>query len=391
MLRSTALILIATLAWCSPEKPGEARPSQPAVTETPQAGLPELARFLAGKTEPDDSRLGKLAARPEYKQHKQQVSSIWSMYTKDFSEPLAEWRTQNVPAVKSRTVFYPFAGPDFPNANTIYPGGDTYIMIGLEPAGGTPDLAAMNDHKVFAELRRMLQSVDYVSRRSYFITSFMNQSYIITEGTAPVILLYLGLLDFIPYSVKAIDLDENGKIKYLTDEEVKQYRAAHKWTHVEVRFQAAAGQPLKTIYYFKQDVQDEALEKDPRLLKYLGSLPQFASVFKAASYLIHYETFSKIGNLVVDKSELIVMDDTGPRIKKLQDNYDITVFGRYGRPIPPFQSQYQNDLVKLYRDQKPEPIKFRYGYGGQDGSRGILLVTRKKANASADGQTQPEK
>lgn len=387
MLRTTALVLIATLAWCSPEKTGEAKPSQPAVTETPRPGLPELARFLAGKMEPGESRLGKLAALPGYKQHKTQVSGIWSMYVKDFSVPLQEWREQNVPAVKSKTVFYPFAGPDFPNANTIYPNGETYIMIGLEPAGFAPDFESMSDHKAMSELRRMLQSVDYVSRRSYFITSFMNQSYIITEGVAPVILMYLGLLDFVPYSVKAIDLDPNGKIRYLSDEEVNQYRQQRKWTHVEVRFQAAAGQPLKTIYYFKQDVQDEALEKDPRLLKYLESLPQYASVFKAASYLIHYETFSRIGDVVVNKSELIVMDDTGPRMKKLQGQFDVTVFGHYGRPIPPFQSQYQSDLAKMYRDQKPQPIKFRYGYGGSDGSRGILLVTRKQQQT----QATPEK
>jgi len=299
------------------------------------------------------------------------------MYSKDFSVPLAEWRDQNVKMVKSDVVFYPFAGPDFPNANTVYPSGKTYIMIGLEPAGNVPEFDKMKDPKVLSELQRMLASMDYVSRRSYFITSFMNQSYIITEGVAPVILLYLGLLDFIPYSVKAIDLDAQGAIKYLSAEDLKQYRIQKKWPSVEVRFQAAIGQPLKTIYYFKQDVADDALSHDPRLIKFLRSLPEYASVFKAASYLIHYETFSQIAQVVVDKSELIVMDDTGPRIKQLHDMYDIKVFGRYGRPIYPFQSQYQNDLVKLYREQKPEPIKFRYGYGGSDGSRGIILATHK--------------
>jgi hypothetical protein len=74
-------------------------------------------------------------------------------------------------------------------------------------------------------------------------------------------------------------------------------------------------------------------------------------------------------------------------MKKLQGQFDVTVFGHYGRPIPPFQSQYQSDLAKMYRDQKPQPIKFRYGYSGSDGSRGILLVTRKQQQT----QATPEK
>ncbi|MBL8018760.1 MAG: hypothetical protein JNM27_03765 [Leptospirales bacterium] len=387
LLRTLFLPMLLVVA-CSDKPSAEPKPS--VLTERPQEGLPELTLFLAGKHPVDESRYGKLAKTPGYAQYKKQIEGIWSTYSKDFTAPLTDWRNQNVREVNWDVVFYPFAGPDFPNANTIYPRGKTYIMVGLEPAGTIPDFEKMSDKKVMAELNRMLASVDYVSRRTYFITSFMNQGYIITEGVAPVLLMYLGMLDYIPYSVKSIDLNEKGEIKYLTPEDLKQYKAAKKWPSVEVKYQAAVGEPLKTIYYFKQDVGDEALEKDPRLLTYLNSLPDYASVFKAASYLIHYETFSKIAGLVLNKSQIIVMDDTGPRVKTLAPRFDLQVFGRYGRPIYPFQSQYQNDLVKLYKEQKPEPIKFRYGYGGADGSRGIILATRKSAPANLKPEAKAE-
>lgn len=375
-MRFVLLLALAVLPFACSQQAQDKPEQQPAVTEKPQEGLPELALFLGGKHPEDTTRLGKLVKTPQYKAYKAKISEIWQTYSKDFSVPLAEWRDQNVPIIKSNVIFYPFAGPDFPNANTLYPGGQTYIMVGLEPAGKVPDFASMADRRVLEDLNRIVASVDYVARRTYFITSFMNSSYISSDGVGPILLVYLAMLDYVPYSMKPVDVDEEGRIRYLTAEDLAQYKKDKRAHSIEIRFQAAVGQPLKTIYYFKKDVENPALKKDPRLLKFLEGIPRFASVFKAASYLPHYESFSAVTGVVLDRSEVIVMDDTGPMLNKL-DNFDVRVYGHYGRPIYPFQRSYQPDLAALFREEKPAPLKFRYGYGAADGSRGILLAMRR--------------
>lgn len=382
-MRFALILAFAALPFaCSPQaqdKPGD---KPPVVTEKPQDGLPELALFLAGKHPADDTRLGKLVKTPQYKTYSAQITEIWKTYSKDFSVPLAEWRDQNLPAVKSNVVFYPFAGPDFPNANTLYPGGQTYIMVGLEPAGKIPEFSTMSDRRVLEDLNRIVASVDYVARRTYFITSYMNSSYISSDGVGPILLVYLAMLDYVPYSLKPVDVDDQGRIHYLSAEDLTQYKKDKRAHSIEIRFQAAVGQPLKTIYYFKKDVENPALKKDPRLIKFLEGIPHFAAVFKAASYLPHYESFSEITRVVLDRSEVIVMDDTGPMLKNL-DSFDVRVYGNYGVPIYPFQRSYQRDLAALFREEKPAALKFRYGYGASDGSRGLILAMRKPDPAPA--------
>lgn len=384
-MRFALLIALALLPLvCSPqaqEKPQE----KETVTEKPQEGLPELALFLGGKHAADDSRLGKLVKTPQYKSYSARITELWQTYSRDFSAPLADWRDNSLPVVKSNVVFYPFAGPDFPTANTLYPGAQTYIMVGLEPAGRIPEFDKMPDRRVLEDLNRIVASVDYVARRTYFITSYMNSSYISSDGVGPILLVYLAMLDYVPYSMKAVDVDEEGRIRYLSAEDLAQYKKDKRAHSIEIRFQAAVGQPLKTIYYFKRDVENPAMQKDPRLMKFLQGIPKFASVFKAASYLPHYGSFSDITDLVRNRSEVIVMDDTGPMLKSL-DSFDVRVYGQYGVPIYPFARSYQPDLAALFRDEKPQALKFRYGYGAADGSRGLILAVRKP-----DAPAAPEK
>lgn len=130
---------------------------------------------------------------------------------------------KNVPEPKSKVVFYPFSGPDFPNAFTIYPKATTYIMIGLEAGGFEPDFESMNENQISRGLLELNGSLDTISRLNYFMTNSMKEdvSKSVFRGTAPVFLAYFGFLKVKPYSIKNFRINDNGDIVYLTKEEIK--------------------------------------------------------------------------------------------------------------------------------------------------------------------------
>lgn len=112
-------------------------------------------------------------------------------------------------------------------------------------------------------------------------------------------------------------------------------------------------------------------------MKFLGKFGTFASTFKAASFLLHYDSFTEMKEFIIKNSELMVMDDTGPPVRDLDKDFKIKVFGRYTRPIGLWPEKVQKELQKLHEDQKPEKVNFKYGYGTADKQQHIMVVTRK--------------
>lgn len=65
---------------------------------------------------------------------------------------------------RCHTLFYPFGGPDFLFANAFFPEMDTYVLIGLEPAGTAPKVKHPS-----AETYRLYQNaVSNVLNLSFF-------------------------------------------------------------------------------------------------------------------------------------------------------------------------------------------------------------------------------
>ena len=281
---------------------------------------------------------------------------------------------------KSKVVFYPFSCPDFPNAYTIYPKATTYIMIGLEAGGFEPDFESMNDNQISRGLYELNGSLDTISRLNYFMTNSMKQdvSKSVFRGTAPVFLAYFGFLKVKPYSIKNFRLNDNGEIIYLTKEEIKtnpNYREG--LISLDIDFIDPVDGTKKKLYFLSTNISNFGLKANPGTMKFLGKFGTFASTFKAASFLLHYDSFTDMKEFILKNSELMVMDDTGPPVKDLATNFNIKVFGRYTRPIGLWPEKVQKDLQKIHEDQKPEKVKFKYGYGTADKQQHIMVVTRK--------------
>jgi len=134
---------------------------------------------------------------------------------------------------------------------------------------------------------------------------------------------------------------------------------------------------LRTVEYFCCDVSDDGLTKTPELLTYIGTLGKSNTFVKAASYLMHYGTFSKIREKTKEISAGILEDDTGIPLRYLE-GFKPTLFGKYVKPIEDFSGVYQADLDKLYKDKAAEvrPLPFSLGYHWKNKDQNYMLFTK---------------
>lgn len=356
-----------------PKKPPETPESQELLIKS---------LFLSGKLQLDQStKLGKMIRSSYYTTFKKRINDHWQQYSTQIQEPLVEWKAKNVPIPKSKTVLYPFSGPDFPNAYTLFPTANTYIMIGLEAGGFNPDLDTMSDGAVSKGLYELSMSLDTISRLNYFMTNSMKKDVSGSEfkGAAPVFLAYFGFLKVHPYSLKNIIIDKEGNVVYLSADDIKK-NANYKdgFVSLEFKFVDNLDGTIKTLYFLSANISNYGLVNNPGIMKFLGKFGTFAVPMKAASFLLHYDTFSEMKKFVIQNAELFVMDDTGPPVADLFKDFNVKVYGRYTRPIGLWPEKYQPELTRLHAEQKPELIKFKYGYGTFDKQQHIMIVTRKK-------------
>ncbi|MCB1189266.1 MAG: hypothetical protein H7A23_03670 [Leptospiraceae bacterium] len=356
--------------------------------------LIEKGNFLSGKLDPStaqNEKLKRISKTKEYKQFQTNISKYWSFFDKKVIEPLKKWKTLNLPAVTATTVFYPFSGPDLPNVFTLFPDADTYILIGLEAGGFIPNFDSMSKTNVINGLNDLHQSLDSISRLNYFQTLHMIRNISASEfkGVAAVLLAYMSFLNLEPVAFRYITIRNNGTISYLNELEIQESDRLNKgYFSLEVLFKDPSTKNLKTLYFLSANLANNGLQNvNPGIMPFLEKYKKFVSPIKAASYLLHYENFATIRNFLIKRAELIVMDDTGPQINDIKEDFDIKVFGKYTRPIRLWPERYQPELTKLHELQKPKKINFRYGYGTYDGNHHIMIARRK--HSTDHSSTEP--
>lgn len=353
--------------------------------------LIEKGNFLSGKidiSKINNKKLKKIAQTKKYAQFQKNINKYWSFFDKKTIKPLTKWKSEHVPNTKIATVFYPFSGPDLPNVYTLFPKADTYILMGLEAGGFIPDFESMSESNILDGLNDLYHSLDSISRLNYFQTLHMIRNVSASEfkGVTAVLLAYMSFLDLEPVAFRYIQIKDDGKVSYLNNLEIKENdRLSRGYFSIEALFKDSDQKKLKTLYFISANVSNKGLtHTNPGVMRFLDKYKKFVSPVKAASYLLHYGNFSMIRNFLVQRAELIVMDDTGPQINDIKDDFNIQVFGRYTRPIRLWPERYQPALTRLHQEQKPKKINFRYGYGTYDKKNHIMIAKRKKEKQNSN-------
>jgi hypothetical protein len=296
-------------------------------------------------------------------------------------EIMSVWENKNI-SIKQGTLFYPFSGPDFLHANVFFPNYDTIIMIGLEPTGlADVKLSQYTEPKVFSDITRSLGAI---LNHSFFLTKEMAVDFTNTKlnGTLPVFMHFFSRTGYSIYSVEDVFLKSNGEIVNVKNN--KSVEGLYKG----LCYQVIKDNKLKRIYYFSMNLANDrysnnkGLKDHPEIGLMMDLLNIKTTYLKAASYLLHNDSFSILRNLILKYTDQLVQDDSGLPIKYLINNksWNTTFYGYYTNPISLFDVRYQQDLYNCYHNPSVPAgeLPFGIGYKSIAGTSNMSISIKNK-------------
>ena len=340
------------------------------------------AQLLAGvNPAPGDPLIDRLAALPVWKAHRDLMEQQWEE-VRHRLDSMAGWRSQEVRTAdaRDRTLLYPFSGPDFLNAYTMFPDHGRYVFFSLENAGRLPDLEPLSPRQFGELLEDMRSAMHDIFQRNYFITDYMTRQLTgpLLKGTVPVIAAMMALTGRQIVRIEPVDLFPELTRAYAEPDAV---RPRKRLRGAMIEFRGPESASTQQLYYFSLDASDKALQFYPDFLAWVAR-NQPATVFlKSASYLLHDNQFSQTRSMLLGAADLIVQDDTGiPYHSLVQSGWQVRLFGQYARPIRQLSYGYQPDLKTAYGGAaEASPLPFPFGYHWRTGQSTLIVATRSRS------------
>ena len=269
---------------------GSAAPVQVPARETSQAdnlAFEEAARFVSGL--PCESEaLRRLQETKEWKGYAEAIGKAWNDLEARRLKPMRLWAAVELgdSRAATRTLFYPFGGPDFLTAFLFYPAAETFILGGLEPVGKLPDFRTTSAAQVAAYLRTLNGALWDYFNKSYFITRNMSATLSADkiDGVLPILCLFLKRTGNDIVSVKRCEFLDNGELLEM-DFYARKRRRAQPYG-VRIDFLTENGIQPRTLYYFSADLSDGPFSAKSKFHRFAASLPFETAFIKSASYRI---------------------------------------------------------------------------------------------------------
>jgi hypothetical protein len=316
----------------------------------------EQARYLAGLPMAGTA-LFNLSLRKGWADHAVHLDKAWQTLQQRQLKPIDAWMTAHVPDAVTSTdpLLYMFSGPDFLYAHAFFPNATTYVLCGIEPIGPLPDVTKIVPAELDAALAGLDKALYSVLEFSFFITKEMKTDLQSTRlsGTLPVLYTFLART--------GCHIDKVGLVNVTPEGELAE--GSGPVPGVRIVF-TSAGHAPQTLYYFSTDLSDSAVGRTG-FLKWMRGLGPVRSFAKAASYLMHGDNFTKVRKLLLDRSKLIIQDDSGIPIRFFEPaEWYVAVYGRYLGPLPIFVKDHppQLQLQHMYERAVPPPLPFSFGY-----------------------------
>jgi len=277
-------------------------------------------------------------------------------------------------------------GPDFANVHAFFPQARTYVLVGLEPLGETPDFAAMKDVQFDSYLANMKKSLVDLLNIHYFISAHMKAEFHETEvkGVLPILLFTVAKNNAQVLDVCYWTMKPDGTVQAFPALGPANLDPACV-QGIRITFEAAGGQEsrIRTLYYFRLNLYNHAFDQNPYFLSFLKSLAPVTTFMKSASYVMFDPHVSAARQFVLDQSRAIVQEDSGIPVKYLDPAlWNLRFYGVYNKPISIFSHHYQEDLAGIYHaDKNIKPLPFGFGYHFKPGEANLMFAEKKSVSA----------
>ena len=234
-----------------------------------------------------------------------------------------------------------------------------------------PDLETVPSAALAGTLQNIEISLNTILSFSFFKTKDMREEFQRSElkGVLPAISVFMARTGKEIKEIEYISLDKAGAV-------VPGFQGM---THgAKLNFTDTTTGAEKVLYYFTSDLSDEALKRNPGLLRFCQGLGSSNSLLKAASYLLHEGGFETVRNFLLQNSGAILQDDSGIPVHFFTpDRWTLRFFGIYTGPIALFKKFDQADLRQYYANSSPKPLTFGFGYRWSSRTSTMFLAIRK--------------
>jgi hypothetical protein len=333
----------------------------------------DAARYLAGLPPALGSPLTALSQDPRWGTHARAMNLAFSQLEQRQLNNIRVFRSENMAPVTqaSRICVYLFSGPDFLYADAMFTDCSTFVLQGLEPVDPIPDLLTTPPAALLGTLENIQISLNTLLSFSFFKTKNMREDFERAQlkGVLPIIFVFMARTGKEIDSVEYISLDKEGKVQRGQQGAIRG---------AKINFVDPASGSTKEMYYFTSDLSDDALKRNPALLRFCEGLGPANSLLKAASYLLHGSNFTTARNFLLQNSVSVLQDDSGIPVRYLTpDKWTLRFFGTYNGPIELFKNYNQPDLRQYYEKSSPKRLTFGFGYKWNNRSSTLFLAVRK--------------
>jgi hypothetical protein len=363
------------------EPPTPSAPAQTAPSQQGQASSSvgksspanDAARYLAGLPVLSGSSIVALAQDPTWQAHARAMNQAFVQLEQRQLNNIRVFRAENIAPVtqQSHTCLYLFSGPDFLYADAMFSDCSTFVLQGLEPLVPLPDLSTVSPAALAGTLQNIEISLNTILSFSFFKTKDMREEFGRSQlkGVLPAIFVFLARTGKEVNGVEYISLDKAGAV-------VQGFQGATRGA--KITFTDPATGSNKVLYYFTSDLSDDALKRNPGLLRFCEGLGPSNSLLKAASYLLHEGGFETVRNFLLQNSAAVLQDDSGIPVHYFTpDKWTLRFFGIYTGPIDLFKKFFQPDLRQYYAASSPKPLTFGFGYRWSSRTSTMILAVKK--------------
>ena len=329
----------------------------------------DQARFIAGLSLPARSPLAPFTKDPAWPAHAAEMDAAWIKSEQRSLAKTRAWAGSYAPG-GSAPCFYMFSGPDILYAHTIFPGASTYVLCGTEPVGAVPDITKMPAGNVAPALANVRRSLSNVLKLSYFITKDMRADLTGTHlgGVLPIFYFFLARTGCEITSVDYVSLGSGGTLG--------------KSGAPGVRIVFRSGFGAHTLYYFNADLANGG--SGGAVMNFCRHLGSGSGLLKAASYLLHEDSFSQCRNFLLTNCRTIVQDDSGIPLRDFGARWQLRYFGHYAGTTGGIFAKYeQPDLAAAYAKVQPAELDFTLSYQWNPKTANILVATQTAAPKTA--------
>jgi hypothetical protein len=343
------------------------------------SSLTDQARIFAGMVPLDKNRFKHLTSTKAWQEHRRQFESSWARLDERL-RAMSQWRETELSGIASAdaTLFYPFSGPDFLNADVFFPDFEKSVYLSLESTGEIP--SPDKDTAIFANYFEDIRaSLSNMFARAFFVTSRMmtqlHTPYL--KGNLTIFMVFLARRECAIVSINRVRIDSAGALVTVANDSGRSVKGGVKG--VEIQYvKARSNGSIRHLFYFPINICDSALALKPQFQTYLHSLGTTITFTKAASYCMHDKNFSIIRTVSLN-ARAVLEDDSGIPYKYFPDSlWNVTLYGKYTKPVADFNYGFQTDLDRAFVSGKNvKPLPFNIGYHWNDGYSNLILAIRK--------------